>query len=130
VLTWALPDVVVGAVVVDVTPELEVEGVAVAAAVVVVVEPDVEPVPAAVVAPELSAEPGLLAAATEARPAVATTLATAAPMVSSRSRTIARSRSAVVSRCADFMSVYLRRRPSPDRPFGTVTRSFWAGAED
>jgi hypothetical protein len=121
VLTWALPEVVAGAVVVE-GVAVAVAGVGVVVAVVVVLEPDVDPATAAVVAPESAEPPALLAAATEARPTVAMTLATAVPIVSSRSRPIARSRWAAVSRCADFTSDYLRRGPSPERPFGTVTR--------
>jgi hypothetical protein len=113
VLTWALPEVVVGAVVVE-GVAVAVAGVGVAVAMVVVLDPDVDPVTAAVVAPESADEPGLVAAATEASPTVARTLATAVPMVSSRSRPIALSRWAAVSRFADFTSDYLRRGPSPD----------------
>jgi len=93
VLTWALPEVVVGAVVVE-GVAVTVAGVGVDVVVVVVLEPDVDPVTAAVAvaAPESAEEPALLAAATEARPTVAMTLATAVPMVSSRSRPIALSR--------------------------------------
>ena len=127
VLTWALPEVVVGAV--GVAVAVAVAGVGVVVAVVVLLDPDVDPVTAAVVTPEAVDEPALLAAATEARPTVAMTLATAVPIVSSRSRPIARSRWAAVSRCADFTSDYLRRGPSPERPFGTVTRSL-VGPQD
>ncbi len=73
-LTWALPEVVVGAV--GVAVAVAVAGVGVVVAVVVVLDPDVDPVTAAVVTPEAVDEPALLAAATEARPTVAMTLAT------------------------------------------------------
>ena len=112
-LTWALPEVVEGAMVVD-GVAVAVAGIGVVVAVVVVLDPDVDPVTAAVVAPESADEPGSLAAATEARPTVAMTLATAVPIVSSRSRPIARSRWAAVSRFADFTSDYLRRGRSPE----------------
>ena len=80
-LTWALPEVVEGAMVVD-GVAVAVAGIGVVVAVVVVLDPDVDPVTAAVVASESADEPGLLAAATEARPTVAMTLATAVPIVS------------------------------------------------
>jgi hypothetical protein len=98
-LTWALPDVVVGAVVAAASPEL----LELVVELDVDAEPDVEPV-AAVVVPESAVEPEVLAAATVPSAAIATTPATAAPTVRSRSRLMARSRSVAVNRIADFMS--------------------------
>jgi len=77
-----------------------------------VVEVELSVVPAA----EAAWVPGLLAAATQLNPTVAETPRKVAPAVRARSRSIARLRSAGVSRCAVFMVPVSRMEP-----FGPVT---------